>query len=53
MREIMAAVWAHCADTFDDLPKTRRVDIVAAYEVGWRIDAVNAWEARRKPRGRH
>ena len=46
-RELMAARWAGCIETFDELPKHKRVDIVALYEIAWRMDAVNAHEARR------
>jgi hypothetical protein len=52
-REIDASVKAGCAGTWDDLPKHKRVDILAWYEVNWRIDAVNSWEAVEKAsRGR-
>jgi len=53
LRDLMAAKWAGCVDTFDDLPKHRKVDIVAAYEIAWRMDAVNGWEAtvkRKRPK---
>ena len=49
MRDLMAARWAGVLDKFDELPKHRRVDIVALYEINWRMEAVNAHEARRKP----
>jgi len=51
-RDLMAARWAGVLDRFDELPKHKRVDIVALYEVTWRMDAVNAWEAAEKPRRR-
>jgi hypothetical protein len=41
----MAARWAGCLAQFDDLPHHRQIDVVAAYEVSWRVEAVNAWEA--------
>ena len=44
----MAARWAGVLDTFDEMPKHRRVDVVALYEVGWRMDAVNAHEAQER-----
>jgi hypothetical protein len=54
-REIEASVRAGCAAIWDELPKHKRVDLLAWYEISWRIDAVNAWEAthkvRRKGRG--
>lgn len=48
LRELFAARWAGCLASFDELPKHRRVDVVAAYEVAWRIDAVNSWESVQK-----
>jgi hypothetical protein len=55
-RDLLAAKWAGVMDTFDDLPKHKRVEIVALYEVSWRIDAVNAYEAqeraKRKAKGK-
>jgi hypothetical protein len=48
----MAAQWAGLLGTFDDLPKHKRVDVVALYELSWRMDAVNAWEAAERPRRR-
>jgi hypothetical protein len=52
-RDLMAARWAGVLDRFDELPKHKRVDVVALYEIGWRIEAVNAWEATRsKPNKR-
>jgi hypothetical protein len=44
-RDLMAAHWAGILDRFDDLPHYKRVDVVALYEVSWRMDAVNAHEA--------
>ena len=43
---MMAAHWAGLLDKFDELPKHKRIDIVALYEIAWRMDAVNAYEAR-------
>jgi hypothetical protein len=45
LRDLMAARWAGCLAQFDDLPHHRQIDVVAAYEVSWRVEAVNAWEA--------
>lgn len=45
LRELLAAKWAGCMDVFDDLPKNKRIDIIAAYEIAWRIEAVNSYEA--------
>jgi len=47
-RDLMAARWGNVLGTFDELPKYKRVEIVALYEVSWRIEAVNAWEARER-----
>jgi len=47
-RDLLAARWAGVAGTFDDLPKHKRVELVALYEVNWRIEAVNAWEAQER-----
>ena len=46
-RDLMAARWWGCPSpgAFDALPKTERLDVVALYEVSWRMDAVNAHEA--------
>jgi hypothetical protein len=49
-RDLIAARWAGVLDVFDDLPKHKRVDIVALYEINWRMEAVNAWEAVERPR---
>jgi len=49
-RDLMAARWAGVIDTFDTLPKNKQIDIVALYEINWRIEAVNAWEAYHRPR---
>lgn len=48
-RELFAARWAGVLDKWDDLPAHRRVDILALYEIDWRVDAVNTWEAFHKP----
>jgi hypothetical protein len=47
-RDLMAAKWAGVLDVFDELPKHKRVDVVALYEVSWRMDAVNAHEAQER-----
>ena len=51
-RDLMAARWAGVVGTFDELPKHRRIDIVALYEIGWRMDAVNAHEASKQKPGK-
>ena len=54
-RDLLAAKWWGCQSpgAFDGLPKHERTDIVALYEVTWRIDAVNAHEAQQRgKRGR-
>ena len=33
---------------FDELLHHKQVDIVALYEIGWRMDAVNAHEAQQR-----
>ena len=45
----MAAQWWGCPtpEDFHSLPKGARLDIVAAYEASWRMDAVNSHEAMR------
>lgn len=48
LRDLMAAKWAGVAGTFDDLPKYKKVELVAQYEIGWRMEAVNAYEAARR-----
>jgi hypothetical protein len=52
-RDLTAARWWGCPSpgAFDVLPKHERTDIVAMYEVSWRIEAVNAYEAS-KPKKR-
>ena len=47
-RDLMAARWAGVTAEFDELPSYKRVEVVALYEVSWRIDAVNAWEAQER-----
>ena len=47
-RDLMAAHWAGLLDRFDELPKYKRIDIVALYEIAWRMDAVNAHESRER-----
>lgn len=47
-RDLFAARWAGVLAEFDDLPKYKRVEVVALYEVSWRIDAVNAHEAQER-----
>jgi hypothetical protein len=43
-RDLFAARWGGCLGTFDDLPRYRRIEVVALYEIGWRMEAINAWE---------
>jgi hypothetical protein len=47
-REIRASVHAGCAATWDDLPHYKKVDLMAEYEAGWRIEAIMAWESARE-----
>jgi hypothetical protein len=35
-------------EDFDKLSKSSKVDILAWYEVKWRIDAINSYELQRK-----
>ena len=53
-RDLIAARWwgTPSPGAFDALPKRQRVEIVALYEIGWRMDAVNAWEARQAEKRR-
>lgn len=54
-RDLTAARWwgVPSPGAFDALPKHERTDVVALYEVSWRIEAVNAWEAAKtKPKRR-
>lgn len=46
-REILAARWWGCPSPgfFFELPKDERLDILAAYESHWRIEAINSYEA--------
>jgi len=46
----MAAQWAGVLDRFDDIPRYRQIDIIALYEIAWRMDAVNAHESRERAR---
>ena len=49
-REIEAAHRWGCPTpgTFDEMSKDEQLDILAWYEVKWRIDAVNAYESQQK-----
>jgi len=51
-RDLLAARWAGVLAEFDELPKYKRVEVVALYEVSWRIDAVNAYEAQERAKRR-
>jgi hypothetical protein len=48
--ELKAARWWGCPSPafFDDLSKSDRIDILAAYEADWRERAVNNYEANQK-----
>ena len=52
LRDLFAARWWGCPTpaAFDALPRDDRLDILAAYEAHWRIEAVNAHEIA-KPKG--
>lgn len=54
MRDLLAARWwgSPSPGAFDGLPKRERVEVVALYELHWRMDAVNQWEAARRARQR-
>ena len=47
LRQLFAARWWGCPSPsfYDGLAKGDRLDILAAYEAHWRIDAVNNYEA--------
>ena len=51
-RDLVAARWAGVLGQFDDLPKYRRVEVVALYEVSWSIESVNAYEAQERAKRR-
>lgn len=44
---LKAARWWGCPSPgfFDSLPRNEKIDILAAYEIEWRIEAINAYEA--------
>jgi hypothetical protein len=50
VRELKAAKWWGCPSPgyFDSLPKSERVDILAAYEISWREEAINSYEANER-----
>lgn len=52
-RDLIAAQWWGCPSpgAFDSLDKRERIEIVALYEVSWRMNAVNAYEAVPRKRG--
>lgn len=44
---LKAARWWGCPSPghFDALPRSEKIDILAVYEIEWRIEAINAYEA--------
>jgi uncharacterized small protein (DUF1192 family) len=50
VRELISARWWGCPSPgyFDSLPLSERLDIVAVYELDWRMAAVNAHEAQQE-----
>lgn len=46
LRDILAARWWGCPSIsyFDELPREEKINIIAAYESQWRMDAVNSYE---------
>ncbi len=50
MRELNAAQRWGCPSPkfFDELEKDSRIDIVAWYEVNWRVNTINNFEAQKK-----
>lgn len=50
LRDIFAAKWYGCPSPayFDGLEKEERIDILAAYEVDWRITAINTYEQQQE-----
>lgn len=46
-RELDAAHWwgGLSPGEFDDLSKDEKLDLIALYEVDWRINAINSYEA--------
>jgi hypothetical protein len=47
VRILKAARWWGCVSpgVFDELPRSEKIDILALYEIEWRIEAINAYEA--------
>jgi len=47
VRMLKAARWWGCPSpgAFDNLPRSEKIDILAVYEIEWRIEAINAYEA--------
>ena len=50
LRQLFAAKWWGCPSPtfYDELGKHDRLDILAAYEAHWRIEAVNSYEAAKQ-----
>jgi len=50
LRQLKAARWWGCdtPTTFDEMSKSEKLDIMAAYEEDWRENAVNQYEAQKK-----
>lgn len=50
LRELFAAKWWGCPSPgyFDQLSKSERIDIIAAYECDWRIRVVDNYEAQQE-----
>lgn len=50
LRDLKAARWWGCPSPgfFDSLPKDERLDILAAYEADWRIEAINSYEQQQE-----
>ena len=46
LRNIYAARWWGCPSIsyFDQLPREEKINIIAAYEADWRMNAVNSYE---------
>lgn len=45
-RDADAAKWAgfKTLSEFEELPKDDKLDVIALYEINWRIEAINNWE---------
>lgn len=52
-----ARYWGLTPSQFYNLDRDDKLDCLAMFEIGWRIEAVNSWEAnekmnRKRPKGR-